>query len=103
MDSWQSGLLVALIACFSAAGLDARAGAASDRPTDFGIVLVHDTTPLGPPKGWRPAFEDGRLNPNRGYRTSSGDAQTNAIWTQKVPRRLIRSAPGALTRAAPGH
>jgi hypothetical protein len=39
---------------------------------------------------------DGRLNPNRGAGAASdGDAQTGQIWTETVPRRLIKtSAPG---------
>lgn len=32
---------------------------------------------------------DGRLSMRRGLRTAEGDAQTNQIWTNTVPRRLI--------------
>ncbi len=41
------------------------------------------------PKGFRPAWTDGRLNPNRGPRTAEGDAQMARIWTNTVPRRLV--------------
>ncbi len=41
------------------------------------------------PKGFRPAWTDGRLNPNRGPRTAQGDAQMARIWTNTVPRRLV--------------
>lgn len=43
------------------------------------------------PAGFRPAWNDGRLNPARGPRSAAGDAQMNAIWTQTVPRELIQS------------
>lgn len=41
-----------------------------------------------PPPGYRAAFDDGRLNPNRGPRTLEGDFQSQAIWTNETPRRL---------------
>lgn len=42
-----------------------------------------------PPKGYRPAWTDGRLNPNRAKGTAAGTAAMNRIWTQKVPRTLL--------------
>jgi hypothetical protein len=41
------------------------------------------------PPGYRPAWTDGRLNPNRGIGTPAGEAQMRRIWTDGVPRRLI--------------
>ncbi len=41
------------------------------------------------PTGYRTAErDDGRLNPNRGPRSSAGDAQSDRIWTRTVPRTL---------------
>lgn len=40
-----------------------------------------------PPRGYRAAFDDGRLNPHRGPRTLEGDFQSQAIWTNETPRR----------------
>ncbi len=41
------------------------------------------------PEGYRMAFEDGRLNPQRGPQTAAGDAQMARIWSDTVPRRLL--------------
>ena len=41
------------------------------------------------PKGYRPAWTDGRLNVQRAEQTLAGQAQMRKIWTDTVPRRLI--------------
>ncbi|MEM1351830.1 MAG: hypothetical protein AAGF27_05775 [Pseudomonadota bacterium] len=45
--------------------------------------------PVRTPKGYRPAWQDGRMNPRRAEGTLRGQAQMNEIWTQTVPRQLI--------------
>lgn len=76
----------------SAKGLVERViTAASSRSAPRVVVVpaartTFDTT--RPPAGYRPAFRDGRLNPNRGPRTLEGDFQSQAIWTNDTPRRL---------------
>ncbi|WP_339108154.1 SPOR domain-containing protein [Thioclava sp. GXIMD4216] len=40
--------------------------------------------------GYAPAFDDGRLNPFRGPRSRSGDAQMQQLWDDSVPAKLIR-------------
>jgi hypothetical protein len=43
------------------------------------------------PRGYEPAWTDGRLNPYRGIRTETGEAEMRMIWTDTVPRRLVRA------------
>ncbi|WP_438991654.1 SPOR domain-containing protein [Lentibacter sp.] len=40
------------------------------------------------PKGYRKAWDDDRLNPNRGQMTVEGIRQSDLIWTRTIPRRL---------------
>lgn len=56
---------------------------------------------IAPPKGYRLAWDDDRLNPRRGQGTAAGEAQMNRIWTQDVPRRLVAQAPETVSRAEP--
>lgn len=46
------------------------------------------------PKGYRPAWEDDRLNPRRAEGTLAGRTQMNLVWTTGVPRRLIDRSSG---------
>jgi len=63
--------------------------------TAFGVSLPHVApAPLVVPKGYREAWTDGRLNPDRGKQTLSGALQTALIWTQEVPRRLVDNSTG---------
>ncbi|MES2432513.1 MAG: SPOR domain-containing protein [Pseudomonadota bacterium] len=41
------------------------------------------------PKGYKVAWTDGRLNPQRGIGTAEGQAAQDQIWNQKVPAQLI--------------
>lgn len=55
------------------------------------------------PEGYRPVWEDDRLNPKRAHMTPAGRAQTAMIWTNDVPRRLVMADTGRdVTRAFPG-
>jgi len=46
------------------------------------------------PEGFRPAWEDDRLNPRRAEQNLEGVARTRLVWTQSVPRRLIERSTG---------
>ncbi|WP_223422387.1 SPOR domain-containing protein [Tateyamaria pelophila] len=46
------------------------------------------------PKGYRPAWDDDRLNPRRAEQTLEGIARTRMLWTNTVPRRLIDQSTG---------
>ncbi|MDG4649712.1 hypothetical protein P6F26_14805, partial [Roseibacterium sp. SDUM158017] len=56
-----------------------------------GGVARLDLALPGPPPGYRRAWEDGRINPHAGVRTVEGEMEMRQIWTDTVPRRLIRS------------
>ncbi|MFD2174464.1 SPOR domain-containing protein [Rhodobacter lacus] len=53
--------------------------------------------------GYKPAFEDGRLNPFRGPRTVQGDAEQGVLWTNQVPaRQITTTTPDRLRIVPPG-
>jgi len=52
------------------------------------------------PKGYRPVWEDDRLNPRRAEQSLGGIARTRLLWTQTVPRRLIDRNTGRDMTAA---
>lgn len=49
------------------------------------------------PEGYRPAWDDDRLNPDRGLvnATPAGDAQMARYWTESVPRETVEVDPAA--------
>ncbi|SEN88053.1 SPOR domain-containing protein [Palleronia pelagia] len=51
-------------------------------------IRVPSAPAVRTPPGYRNAWDDGRLNPDRGKQTFSGALQTALVWTQTVPRRL---------------
>jgi hypothetical protein len=42
-----------------------------------------------PPKGYKLAWKDDRLNPLRGIGTAAGQAQQDLVWTRDVPAVLV--------------
>jgi cell division protein FtsN len=46
-----------------------------------------------PPKGWKRAWTDGRLNPNRGLGTVAGEAAQDRLWTREVPMTFKADLP----------
>ncbi|SOB92642.1 sporulation related protein [Rhodobacter sp. JA431] len=63
------------------------------------LAPVIVSTKTGP--GYKPAFEDGRLNPFRGPRSLWGDAQQSMIWTNQVPAKLVTAQTPAWRRIVP--
>lgn len=62
-----------------------------NNPTSLSIGIPNTR---GAPMGYKQAWDDGRINPQRGPRSSQGDASMNQVWTQTVPRQLIANAGG---------
>ncbi|KEO50557.1 SPOR domain-containing protein [Thioclava pacifica] len=58
------------------------------REVSVGGLAPVVTTSKAPDGGWRPAFDDGRLNPYRGPRTTYGDAQMAQRWGDGVPMEM---------------
>jgi len=50
------------------------------------------------PAGYKQAWNDDRLNPNRGIGTAAGQAQQDRIWTRDVPAVLVARQPAAPAR-----
>lgn len=44
------------------------------------------------PKGYKAAWSDDRLNPNRAVGTAAGQAQQDLVWTRQVPARLVSAS-----------
>lgn len=55
---------------------------------------VEATQGVRVPDGYRPVWEDDRLNPRRAQQTAAGKAQMGLIWTNTVPRKLIDQRTG---------
>lgn len=73
-------------------------GSSLSLPPETRIVPDHvyknrDTQVAHVPAGFRPAWTDDRLNPYRAYQTVQGYADTQQVWTNTVPRKLVVQAP----------
>ena len=62
------------------------------------IVVARTAIPT-PPRGYKLAWKDDRLNPQRGIGTAAGQAAQDQVWTRDVPAVLVAAAPQ--TAAAP--
>lgn len=59
--------------------------------------------PVQIPKGYKAAWDDGRLNPSRGQGTALGQAQMAQVWTNTVPRQLVTGNTGRDVTLAATH
>ncbi|SPF77896.1 SPOR domain-containing protein [Pseudoprimorskyibacter insulae] len=58
------------------------------------VYETRDNTYVTPPAGYRQVWEDDRLNPHRANMSLNGIAQTQLVWTNTVPRRLVNKQTG---------
>ncbi|MBP0483831.1 SPOR domain-containing protein [Sagittula salina] len=56
------------------------------------VYEARDAQIASVPAGYKPAWEDDRLNPYRAIQTVQGYMDTQEVWSNQVPRRLISQA-----------
>lgn len=64
-------------------------GTASGYVSPYAVRPSAAIAPAKPPKGYKAAWSDGRLNPHRGARTYQGNVQMAQLWTEETPARLV--------------
>ena len=85
------GTLNGLMAPYRRPVADSRLAAAPTEPSAAAAARAAPAPSDLPaiPKGYVAAWNDDRLNPNRGKGTAAGQAAQDRIWTRETPARLV--------------
>jgi cell division septation protein DedD len=107
LNDWQppsfgAGALVGVALGYTAATAQNMRGARIAGPAVAGPAATAANAALvpKPPKGWKLAWTDGRLNPMRGVGTPEGQAMQDQVWTCTVPARLVTPSVPPMVAAA---
>ncbi|MEI6097476.1 MAG: SPOR domain-containing protein [Alphaproteobacteria bacterium] len=96
-------LVAALLSSLSAQAQTAR-GSGGPVPTQRGYAATHAAPQMAnaiptPPRGYRLAWGDDRLNPMRGLGSATGQVQQDQVWTRDIPAKLVTAPKAAVTFA----
>ena len=92
-------LVAGLLSSLSAQAQTARGlGGPVPKPRGYAAAQMANAIPT-PPRGYRLAWDDDRLNPMRGLGSATGQVQQDQVWTRDIPAKLVTAPQAAVTFA----
>jgi hypothetical protein len=80
------------VAAIAQSGYLERPAPVTRGQADGARVVISSQDYRDPPKGFKRAWEDDRLNPNRAIGTRTGWEAQDQVWTRETPARLVEDA-----------